>query len=99
MVLYTPSQLDIQGSWPMVRPYEGSGKNRCAAIVTAVHGDRMVSLVVFDANGKIYPVWSVNLFQPEDTVNMNGRYCEWMEYQKGQDAKAKEQEKALEKAE
>lgn len=52
-----------------------------AAIVTAVHSDRMVNLAVFDANGKTFPVTSVELKQPEDAAPKYGDYCEWMPYQ------------------
>ena len=67
-----------------------------AALVTYVHGDRMVNLVAFDANGKTYPFTSVALRQPGDPEPMAHSYwCEWMPYQKGQAQKTEELEKAL----
>ncbi len=52
-----------------------------AALVTAVHSDRLVNLAVFDANGKTFPATSVQLRQPADEVPKYGDYCEWMPYQ------------------
>ncbi len=52
-----------------------------AATVTAVHGDRMVNLSVFDVNGKQFGRTSVTLRQPEDEAPQSLDYCEWMEYQ------------------
>lgn len=60
-----------------------------AAIITAVWGDRMVNLAVFDGNGKIHPRTSITLVQPGDACPPPGcaQYCEWMPFQKGQAAK------------
>ena len=57
-----------------------------AAIITYVHGDRMVNLVVFDPNGNSQGRTSVALRQEGD-VAPNGMFCEWMPYQLGQAAK------------
>lgn len=98
VVLYTPSENDCKGAGGMARPYSGG---KCAAIVTCVHGDKMINLAVFDANGKLFPVTSVSLLQDDDKPAVDaegkeyGRYCEWMEYQKGQAAKTEELEKRL----
>ena len=61
-----------------------------AALVTAVHSDRMVNLSVFDANGKQFGRTSVTLCQPEDEAPPSGDYCRWMDYQVGQAAKTQE---------
>ena len=66
-----------------------------AAIVTAVHGDRMVNLSVFDANGEQFPKTSVALRQSEDAVPLSQDYCEWMDFQKGQAAKTEALEAQL----
>ena len=66
-----------------------------AAIVTAVHGDRLVNLAVFDTGGKTFPATSVTLKQPEDKAPDYGDYCEWMPYQIGQASKTDELQKAL----
>ncbi len=67
-----------------------------AALVTYVHGDRMVNLTVHDHNGVVWPVCSVQLLQEGDAPVVGGSfYCEWMPYQKGQAAKTEELEKAV----
>jgi hypothetical protein len=59
-----------------------------AAHIAHVWGDRMVNLMVIDANGEIYNKTSVTLVQEGDLAPVEwGRYCEWMPYQKGQAAK------------
>lgn len=52
-----------------------------AAIVTYVHSDRLVNLVVFGHNGNPVPMTSVTLVQEGDTPPMDWGYCEWMPYQ------------------
>jgi hypothetical protein len=70
-----------------------------AAIITAVHSDRLVNVAAFDANGKSYGFTSITLRQSEDSVEtVIGDYCEWMDYQKGQAAKTEELEKKLAEA-
>jgi hypothetical protein len=64
-----------------------------AALVTYVHSDTMVNLVVFDAGGNSHPRTSVHLLQ-EDCEAPVGPYCEWMPYQKGQAAKTEALETA-----
>lgn len=66
-----------------------------AAMVVHVWGDRMVNLIVFDSNGDQYAQSSVVLVQEGDPINTNGRYAEWMPYQKGQAAKTETVEAAL----
>ena len=72
----------------MIKPTVGrilwyfSGGEYCpekAAIVTGVHGDRMVNLCVFDDSGAV-PHPSIWLVQPNDE-RPTGEYCSWMPYQ------------------
>jgi hypothetical protein len=65
----------------------GDPSQPLAAIVTYVHGDRMVNLTVHDHNGVPYGVCSVPLVQEDDVARPGAFYCEWMPYQKGQAAK------------
>lgn len=54
------------------------------AIVCKVLGDRRVNLHVFDANGVSHAgVTSITLMQDGDP-KVEGRRCEWMQYQVGQ---------------
>jgi len=69
-----------------------------AAIVTYVWSDRMVNLVVFDANGLHSAHTSVNLLQDDDAAPEYGRYAEWMPFQKGQAMKFAELEKKIDAA-
>lgn len=54
-----------------------------AAIVTYVHNDNLVNLVVFDKNGVPCSNTSVVLRQPGEDVP-HVPHCEWMPYQVGQ---------------
>ena len=82
VVWYHPSDYDL-GHTRALPPGE-----TCAAIVTYVHGDRMVNLVVFDVNGGSHPRTSVQLVQDDVQSPAAGHsWCEWMPYQKGQAAK------------
>jgi hypothetical protein len=58
-----------------------------AAIVTYVWHDRMVNLTVFDQNGTPVVRTSVTLLQDDD-IAPAGPHAQWMDYQKGQAAKA-----------
>jgi hypothetical protein len=66
-----------------------------AAIVCHVHGDRLVNLVVFDANGHSFPKTSVVLKQDDGEAVPGRPYAEWMDYQKGQAERAERAEKQL----
>lgn len=74
-------------------PIKLDSKQPLAALVTYVHGDRMVNLVVFDPNGVPCPRTSVTLVQEGDSILNGSSYCEWMPYQVGQ-AKRHEAEAA-----
>jgi hypothetical protein len=55
-------------------PIEAGGAQPLAAIVTYVWSDRMVNLVVFDANGHSHSRTSMVLLQEGDTLPVGG-YC------------------------
>lgn len=86
-------------------PYKGDkidfSTQPLAALVTYVHSDTMVNLVVFDSNGNSHSRTSVYLMQSNGLAPCEGdMYCEWMPYQKGQAAKTEALEaKASEKPE
>ncbi len=64
------------------------GDQPCEAHVVAVHGDRCVNIVGWDANGTFFFRSSARLLQDGDSPDFEGQsYCEWMPYQKGQAAK------------
>jgi hypothetical protein len=92
VVLYVPCENDFMGPGAISRPYSGQ---KLAAMVTSVHGDRMVNISVLDPNGKQFPVWSCTLLQDDDAAPETGRYCQWMDYQKGQAAKTEALEAKL----
>ena len=60
----------------------GADKELSAKVV-AVHSERMVNLVVWDANGGSFGVTSVRLIQPGDETpeRGSGMYCQWMPWQ------------------
>lgn len=64
-----------------------------AALVTKIHSDTCVNLVVFSETGVPFGETSVVLIHNEDTYT--GNYCCWMPYQKGQAAKHEALEKQL----
>ena len=68
-----------------------------AAMIVHVWGDRMVNLVVFDSDGKSWPMTSVTLLQDDDLKPEHGRFCSWMPYEKGQAAKAEALEALISK--
>ncbi len=71
-----------------------NGEQPLAAMITGVHSDAHVNLVVFDVNGIAHSRSSVLLLQDGDTAPEAGGYAEWMPYQKGQ-AAATEMRKAI----
>lgn len=85
-VWYWPSANDKTGPVPM---YQQADQPLDATII-AVHGDRMVNVLVTDVMGRQFPVLSCSLLQPGDQLpayadgQIIGRYVEWMPYQVGQ---------------
>lgn len=65
-----------------------------AALVTFVHDDRCINVGGFNANGTPFGETSVILLQDDDAAPDNGRYAEWMPYQKGQALKHEERERS-----
>lgn len=65
-----------------------------AALITYVHSDTMINLVVFDPNGNARGRTSVWLWDGE-CEKRAGSYAEWMPYQKGQAAKTEALEQKL----
>ena len=64
-----------------------------AAFVTYVHGDRLINVAGFNANGVPFALTSLTLVQPEDPAP-EWQYATWMPYQKGQAAKTEQLERA-----
>ncbi len=73
--------------------FPGSHEAR-AAIIAHVHSDRLVNLMVIDANGNTLSRTSITLVQEGDDVP-TWAHCAWMPYQKGQAAKTEAAEQAL----
>lgn len=74
--------------WPAHREELQSPDQPLAAMVTYVHSDTMVNLVVFSPNGSGAGRTSVPLWQDDETSpRPESFFCEWMPYQKGQAAK------------
>ena len=82
VVLFHPSKNAVDPGFS--RHAEGEPY---AAIVAHVHGDTMVNLSVFDANGVTHSRTSVTLVQGDADAPAYGFYAEWMPFQKGQAAK------------
>lgn len=87
-VWYRPCPNDLVGPVPMVVVGHADSRQPLDATVIAVWGDRMVNLLVTDASGKQFPVLSATLLQDGDFIPDNGRYAEWVPYQKAQADKA-----------
>lgn len=83
-VWYRPCPNDLVGPVPMTVVGHADSRQPLDATVIAVLGDRMVNLLVTDACGKQFPVLSATLLQDGDIIPANGRYAEWMPYQKTQ---------------
>lgn len=62
----------------------GTGCDIEPAMVAYVNSDGTVNLAVARADGFMYSARSALLVQEDDPVPQDGRYCEWMPYQKGQ---------------
>ena len=92
VVHYYPEEWEVA--------YLGFARGEHTALIVAVHGDRMINVVVFDRQGNMFKRPSIPLLQEGDPA-ICGCHCEWMPYQKGQAAKTEEAEKkaaALERA-
>lgn len=87
-VWYRPCPNDLVGPVPMTVVGHADSRQPLDATVIAVLGDMMVNLLVTDACGKQFPVLSATLLQDGDIIPANGRYAEWMPYQKTQADKA-----------
>ena len=90
VVWYTPNDEDVairlaspESGLPYL-PGMAYDESPLAALVCAVHGDRMINVLVIDGNGVLWPRRSVTLVQEGDPVPPAGRYCQWMPYQIGQ---------------
>jgi hypothetical protein len=67
-----------------------------AATIAYVHNNWLVNLQVIDHNGNARSETSVHLYQGDNDVPApNGKFCEWMPYQKGQAARTEQLEKQL----
>jgi hypothetical protein len=57
----------------------------CVALITCVHGPRMINIVGWDANGTFFFRSSVTLLQEGDELDFpDQQHCTWMPYQIGQ---------------
>lgn len=85
IVWYTPYESEIFGPDGMATQRDKDGGIiPLAAQICAVWDDRMVNLLVTDANGKTFSATSRTLLQDDDPRSVGGGYCEWMPFQKGQ---------------
>ena len=66
-----------------------------AAIVAAVHNDRLINVAFFDANGVAGSATNVTLLQDDEIAAVGSEYCCWMPFQKGQAAKTEEIQRRL----
>jgi len=64
------------------------------ALVTYVHGDRLINVGGFSSMGVPFALDSITLLQDDD-AEPTGHYASWMPYQKGQAAKTEAAEAAL----
>jgi hypothetical protein len=91
VVLFTPHLDDTSGLMCIDR-------TPLASIVAHVWSDRLVNLVVFDSRGQSFPFNCVTLLQDDDIAPDAGRFCAWMDYQKGQAAKTEAAEARVSKS-
>ena len=82
VVLFVPGAAVLPG---FAKPAEGEP---CAALIAHVHGDRCINVAAFDANGVPRNFTSVTLLQGDDVAFEGAMHAKWMDYQKGQAAKA-----------
>ena len=93
-VWYRPSRQDMTGPLPMnMIGNPDYNPQPLDATVLAVHGDRMVNVLVLDVYGKPFTKTSVTLIQEGDPTPKTAEgaeaygYVEWMPYQNAQAAK------------
>lgn len=94
IVWYRPSAKDLDGAFishhggldPAMKVL---GNAPLSAQIVGVQNDRLVNLIVFDAEGWGFPRLNVPLMQDDDKDEpVLGGYAEWMPYQQGQAKKA-----------
>lgn len=78
VILVNSGQQGASGPWP--------------CFVTKVYGDRCINAAGFNEWGTSVSYSSLPLIQDDDAPPTAGAYAEWMPYQKGQAAKALEQQ-------
>lgn len=67
-----------------------------AAIIIKVHTDRLIDIVVFGTNHDTTATMQrVPLLQGDEKPPAEIAWCQWMDYQKGQAAKAEQLEKQI----
>lgn len=79
IVLFTPVEGDLRFNRLNAEPM--------SAMVVHVWDNRRVNLSVFDHVGIQRSMLNVTLLQDDDAKPLNGPFCEWMPYQKGQAAR------------
>ena len=84
-VWYRPSVAELAGRCYPMKVIDGQPLD---ATVIAVHDDRLVNLLVIDAEGNGFPRLNVQLVQEDDVYETDGARAEWMPYQTAQAAKA-----------
>jgi hypothetical protein len=58
------------------------GRQPMSATITYVHDSRLVNLAVTDHTGNLHGRTLVTLVQEDDTKPGDGRFCEWVPYQR-----------------
>jgi hypothetical protein len=93
MSMIRPTVGRIVWYWP-TRPTSLTSQP-FAAIITRVHSDTAIDLMVMHPIEGPIPTQWVGLFQEGEEVPDTAAYAEWMPYQQGQAAKAEAAEAAL----
>lgn len=88
VVLFTPRPNDYQIT-------QFDVKQPLTAHVAHVWGDRLINVTVIDSYGQHWPRANVVLLQDDEPKPEGVAFCTWMDYQKGQAAKAEAAEAAL----
>ena len=87
VVWFTPGP-DFLGIWR-------DKSQKLTAHIVHVHRPNMINLAVFDSDGNLWPEPAVRLLQDGETPPAEGRFAEWMPYQKGQAAKTEQLERKI----